>query len=84
MVQSTVSGGRKETITTWSGVVAGAGDFGGAQRIDFAGDLPARWLPTIRTEHGRADAAFHVIIATAFRPDPHLVRDVAICSTMEL
>ena len=62
----------------------GAGDFGGAQVIEFSGELPATWLPTIQTEHGRSDAAFHVIIATAFARDPHLVRDVAICSTTEL
>ncbi len=31
-----------------------------------------------------ADAAFHLVIATAWAPDPHLVRDVAICSTAEI
>ena len=82
--RATVSGGRNETITMWSGVIAGAGAFGGAQTIEFAGELPTTWLPTIQTEHGRSDAAFHVIIATAFARDPHLVRDVAICSTTEL
>ena len=82
--KATVGGGRAETITMWSGVVAGPGDFGGAQVISFEGELPERWLPTIETEHGRADAAFHVIIATAFARDPHLIRDVAVCSTTEL
>lgn len=82
--ESTVSGGRDETITIWTGVASGPGEFGGAQTIEFASDLPETWLPTIRTEHGRADAQFHVIIATAFARDPHLIRDVAICSTMEL
>ena len=82
--ESTVSGGRDETITMWTGLLAGAGEFGGMQTIEFAGDLPATWLPTIRTEHGRADAQFHVIIATAFARDPHLIRDVTICSTMEI
>lgn len=82
--KATVSGGRDETITMWSGVIAGPGDFGGAQTIAFQGDLPATWLPTTQTEHGRADATFHVIIATAFARDPHLVRDVALCSTTEL
>ena len=42
------------------------------------------WLPTIRLPHGRADAQFHVILAKAWAPDTHLVRDVAICSTTEL
>ena len=82
--KATVSGGRDETITMWTAVLAGPGEFGGAQTIEFVGDLPATWLPTIQTEHGRADAAFHVIVATAFARDPHLVRDVAVCSTTEL
>jgi len=82
--KATVSGGRDETITMWTAVLAGPGDFGGAQTIEFAGDLPATWLPTIETEHGRADAAFHVIVAMAYARDPHLVRDVALCSTTEL
>ena len=82
--KATVSGGRDETITMWTAVLAGPGDFGGAQTIEFAGDLPATWLPTIETEHGRADAAFHVIVAMAYARDPHLVRVVALCSTTEL
>jgi hypothetical protein len=82
--ESTVSGGRDETLTLWTGVVAGPGEFGGAQTIEFASDLPEIWLPTIATKHGRADAQFHVIIATAFARDPHLIRDVTICSTREL
>jgi hypothetical protein len=83
--KATVGGGRDETITLWSGRLAGEGTFGGgAQSIDFGGTLPERWLPTIRTPHGRADAQFHVVIATAWARDPHLVRDVAIASTAEL
>ena len=82
--QSTVSGGRDETITLWSGLLSGAGAFGGQQTLEFAGVLPATWLPTIQTKHGRADARFHVIVATAFARDPHLVRDVTVCSTTEI
>ena len=37
---------------------------------------PTRWLPTIATEHGRSSAQVHVIVATAWARDPHLVRDV--------
>ena len=37
-----------------------------------------------RTAHGRADAAFHLVVAIAWARDPHLVRDVAICSTTEI
>lgn len=84
-VKATVSGGREETITVWAGRLAETGEFGGEERsYDFEGALDDRDLPTIRTAHGRADAAFHVVIATAWTRDPHLVRDVAICSTMEL
>ncbi len=83
--EATVGGGRKETITLWVGRLAGEGEFGGGSRaFPFASDLPETWLPTIETAHGRADARFHVIIATAWARDPHLVRDVAICSTTEL
>lgn len=104
-VEATVSGGRSETITAWSGVLAGAGSFGGATgagsfggaaagggavgdgaavTIAFQGTLPDRPLPTIRTPHGRADAKVHVVVAVARARDPHLARDVAICSTTEV
>lgn len=84
-VKATVSGGRAETITLWAGHLADAGEFGGEGRsYVFEGALDARQLPTTRTTHGRADAAFHVIVATAWARDPHLVRNVAICSTTEL
>ena len=83
--ESTVSGGRNETITLWVGQLAGEGEFGGGPKsFPFASVLPAQWLPTIETQHGRSDAQFHVIIATAWARDPHLVRDVAVCSTTEL
>lgn len=85
MAAATVSGGRKETITLWVGQLAGEGDFGGGSKtFTFAADLPELWLPTIETRHGHADAQFHVVIATAWARDPHLVRDVAICSTTEI
>jgi hypothetical protein len=83
--KATVGGGREETITLWTGRLAGGGTFGGgAQVLEFDGELPARYLPTIETRHGRADAQLHVVIATAWARDPHLVRDVAIASTTEL
>lgn len=83
--KATVGGGRSETITLWAAQLAGPGQFGGAaQSFDFGADLPELWLPTIETHHGRADAQFHVIIAQAWARDPHLVRDVAVCSTTAL
>ena len=84
-VKATVSSGLEEEITLWTGRVAGQGEFGGSDTATaFEGDLPARWLPTILLPHGRADAQFHVILAKAWAPDTHLVRDIAICSTTEL
>jgi len=71
-----------ETITMWVGRLAGEGEFGGGSKsFSFASSLPEQWLPTCETPHGRADAQFHVIVATAWARDPHLIRDVALCST---
>jgi hypothetical protein len=83
-VEATVSSGLKEEITLWTGRVAGEGVFGDERAMAFDGQLPARWMPTIRLPHGRSDATFHVILAKAMARDTHLVRDVAICSTTEL
>ena len=84
-VEATVSSGLKEEITLWTGRVAGEGEIGGVDTsMPFEGVLPATWLPTIRLPHGRSDATFHVILARAWAPDTHLVRDIAICSTTEL
>ena len=83
--KATVGGGRSETITMWVGQLAGPGDFGGGSKsYQFHSSLPEHWLPTLESPHGRSDAEFHVIIATAWARDPHLVRDVALCSTTEL
>jgi hypothetical protein len=82
---STVGGGRQEEITLWSDRLADAGEFGGPGGLfPFSGILPDRQLPTMRTPHGRADARFHVVVAVPWGRDPHLVRDVAICSTTEV
>ena len=84
-VQATVSSGLDEELTLWVGRLVGPGPFGGAsQVIEFQGDIPATYLPTIELPHGRTDATFHVILARAWARDPHLVRDVAICSTTEI
>jgi hypothetical protein len=83
-VKATVASGLSEEITLWTGRVAGEGEFGGEKAMAFAGRLPARWLPTIRLPHGRSDATFHVILAKAMARDTHLVRDVAICSTVQI
>ncbi len=84
-VKATVPSGRDETVTAWVGQLAGEGTFGGgSQVLELEGALPARDLPTIELPHGRTDAEFHVILAKAWARDPHLVRDVAVCSTTEL
>jgi hypothetical protein len=84
-VRATVSSGLEEELTPWVGQLAGPGPFGGAsQAIPFRGDIPATYLPTVELPHGRSDATFHVILARPWARDPHLVRDVAICSTTEI
>ena len=84
-VESTVSGGRSESISLWSGRLAGEGRFGGeVATYPFEGVVSATSLPTTATAHGRVRSQFHVVVAVAWAPDPHLVRDVAICSTTEL
>jgi hypothetical protein len=85
LVKATVSGGQHQEITMWVGRLVGPGPFGGAsQVIPFRGDIVPLNLPTIELPHGRADAAFHVILARSMARDPHLVRDVTICTTTEV
>lgn len=83
-VEATVSGGRSETITAWSSVLVPEGVLEGDRTIEVEGVLDARPLPTIELPHGRTAATFHVILARAWAPDTHLVRDVAIATTTEL
>ena len=84
-VKATVSSGLDEELTLWAGQLVGPGPFGGtSQVIAFQGTIPATHLPTIELPHGRTDATFHVILARAWARDPHLVRDIAVCSTTEI
>jgi hypothetical protein len=83
-VDATVSSGKHETITPWSAVLVPSAEVQGEQTIQFEGSLADRPLPTIELPHGRASAAFHLILATAWARDPHLVRDVTIATTLEL
>jgi len=82
-VEATVPNGLEETITAWAGSVPIV-ELGGERTIPLAGTLSPQALPSIELPHGRASATFHVILATAMAPDPHLVRDVAIATTLEL
>jgi hypothetical protein len=83
-VKATVSRGKEETITLWSAVLVPALEFSGERRLEFEGVLDDVALPTIETAHGRTDPSFHLILATAWARDPHLVRDVSIATTLEL
>jgi hypothetical protein len=83
-VEATVSQGESETITAWSGVLAPAGTYQGSVGLDIHGSLDPRPLPTVELPHGKAQATFHVILARAWAPDTHLVRDVTIATTTEL
>jgi hypothetical protein len=81
---ATVPSGKSETVTAWGGTLVPALDFDGERRLDIQGALPDVALPTIETQHGKTAASFHLILATAFARDPHLVRDVSIATTLEL
>jgi len=83
-VEATVSGGQKQEITAWSGMLAGSGTYEGSIGLDLAGTLDARPLPTNELPHGKAQATFHVILARSWAPDTHLVRDVVLATTTEL
>ena len=83
--EATEPSGEDETITLWAGRIAEPGPLvAGTSVFDFTAELPARLLPTARLPHGRTDATFRVILARAWAPDHHLVRDVALATTTEL
>jgi hypothetical protein len=83
--KATVNRGLEEDITAWTAMLAGEGELpAGSHAYEFSGEVPPRDLPTIELPHGRTDAAFHVILARPLARDPHLVREVAICSTTEI
>jgi len=83
-LEATVSNGKDEWLTPWAAILVPALDLDGERRLDLEGALSDVALPTIETAHGRSSAAFHLILATAFARDPHLVRDVTIATTLEL
>ena len=82
-VEATVPSGLEETITAWAGVVPTEA-LEGDRTMTIHGQLDDRALPSVELPHGRTAATFHVILATAFARDPHLVRDIAIATTQEL
>jgi hypothetical protein len=83
-VEATVSSGKEETITPWAAILVPALEFQGERILQIEGALADAALPTIELPHGKASASFHLILATAWARDPHLVRDVTIATTLEL
>jgi hypothetical protein len=83
-IESTVGGGRDETLTPFIATVSGPLRLDGERVLELAGNLDDLALPTIELAHGRASAHVHVILARHLARDPHLVRDVAIATTSEL
>jgi hypothetical protein len=83
-VEATVANGKDETITAWEQVLVPALEVEGERVIEFDGNLVDTSLPSIELPHGKASAAFHLILATAWARDPHLIRDVTIATTLEL
>jgi hypothetical protein len=83
--KATVGSGLEEDITAWTASLGGEGELAaGSHAWDVTGQVPPRDLPTIELPHGRTDATVHVILARPLARDRHLVRDVAICSTIEV
>ena len=83
-VEATVSSGKDETITAWAAVLVPALEFQGERVLHFEDRLTDTPLPTLELPHGKASAQFHLILATAWARDPHLVRDVTIATTLDL
>ena len=71
-----IASGRLDTPT---------GTFGGPfAEHPFSASAPGVWTPSVDLRHGTARAQFHVILARAWAPDIHYVRDVALASAVEL
>jgi hypothetical protein len=84
--QVSVSGGHREEIAVQQGrLEADGGRFGGPFAVHrFHADAVDAWLPSIDLPHGSARGIFHVILARAWAPDIHYVRDVALATTRVL
>lgn len=84
--QVSVSGGHAEEILVQRGKLeVDGGRFGGPFAVHrFQADAIDAWLPSVDLPHGTARGVFHVILARAWAPDIHYVRDVALATSREL
>jgi hypothetical protein len=84
-VEATVGGGRSEEITLVRSTISGPAHLEpGGYEQPFAAEMPPTCVPTIELPHGSAQAVCHLILARRMARDPHLIRDVTICSTTEI
>jgi len=84
-VGATVSSGKDEEITLVRSAISGPAHLEpGAYEQPFECDVPQSYLPTIELPHSRAQAVCHLILARRMAVDPHLIRDVTVCSTTEI
>jgi hypothetical protein len=83
-VRATVPSGLSQTITPWGATISGPTEVAGERVLEVDGAFPDVALPTIELPHSTAHAEFHLILATAWARDPHLVRDLTIATTDEL
>ncbi len=84
MAKATVSGGLEQTITGWQAALAGAGTIDGELTFPLAGTIDPSAPPTTELPHGRIWARFEVTFDRAWARDAHLVRDVAVATTLAL
>jgi hypothetical protein len=84
--QVSVNGGHREEIAVQHGrLEADADRFGGPFAVHrFHAEAVDAWLPSVDLPHGSARGIFHVILARAWAPDIHYVRDVALATTRAL
>ncbi len=82
--KATVSGGLEQTITAWEAAIAGSDTLEGDHAYQVAGTVDPAAPPTTELRHGRVSARFELTFDRPWAPDTHLVRDVALATTLAL
>jgi hypothetical protein len=82
--KATVSGGLEQTITAWEGAIAGPGTLEGDHAYPVAGTVDPGAPPTTELPHGRVSVRFELTVDRPWALDAHLVRDVALATTLAL